>query len=178
VQDEGVTGYAILLHGVNLGKRRVPMAELKALASELGYADPRTYVNSGNLLVTSDRKPAAIAAEFEKQLADRFGFDIGVTLRTIDELRTVVKDNPYPEGDPKQVTVAFAMGTIEAAAADRIAELATDQERFTLHGSEVYIDFAGGLARSKLATKLAQVVGRPATARNIRTVATLAEMGQ
>jgi uncharacterized protein (DUF1697 family) len=173
----GVTGYAILLHGVNLGKRRVPMADLKALAAELGYADPRTYVNSGNLLVRSDRKPAAIAAEFEERLADRFGFEIAVTLRTIEELGTIVKDNPYPEGDPKQVQVVCAMGPIEAAAADRIGELATDQERFTLHGREVYIDFGGGLARSKLAAKLAQAVGRPATSRNIRTIATLAEMG-
>jgi uncharacterized protein (DUF1697 family) len=171
-----VTGYAILLHGVNLGKRRVPMAELKELATDLGYAEPRTYVNSGNLLVGTPKKPERIVAEFEQQLADRFGFPVGVTVRTTAELRTIVEDNPYPEGDPKQVTVGFAMDRIEAAAAERMAAWATDRERFSLHGREVYVDFAGGLARSKLATRLAEAVGRPITARNIRTVAALAGM--
>ncbi len=169
-----MTGYAILLHGVNLGKRRVPMAGLKALATELGYADARTYLASGNLLVGSDHEPGHIVAEFEQQLADRFGFAVTVTVRTVEELRGVVADNPYPDGDPKQVTVGFAMAPLEPAAADRIAALAGAQERFTLHGREIYVDFAGGLARSRLAAGLARAVGQPATARNIRTVAALA----
>jgi uncharacterized protein (DUF1697 family) len=171
-----MTTYAVLLRGINLGKRRIPMPELKALAVDLGYQGVSTYIASGNLILSTDRVPENVAAELDRAVADRYGFDVDCAVRSAAELSAVVEHNPFPDGDPKQVTVGFADGPIDSAASDRLAALATPDERFRIDGSEVYVDFAGGLARSRLATQLGKAVGRPLTARNIRTVQKLCEL--
>jgi len=168
--------YAVLLRGINLGKRRIPMPELKTLATELGHTGVSTYIASGNLILSTDRKPGAVVAELDKVIAERYGFDVDCAIRSAAELAAVVATNPYPDGDPKQVTVGFAATPIAQAATDRMAALATAQERFAIDGREVYVDFAGGLARSKLAAQLGKAVGQPITTRNARTVAKLSEL--
>lgn len=166
----------VLLRGINLGKRRIPMPELKALAIELGHTEVSTYIASGNLILTSDRAPDAVASELDKIIAQRYGFDVDCAIRTAAKMAAVVSTNPYPDGDPKQVTIGFAATPISKAATERMAALATPDERFQIVGRQVYVDFAGGLARSKLATQLGKAVGQPITTRNIRTVQKLAEL--
>lgn len=168
--------YVVLLRGVNLGKRKVPSADLKALATELGHTDVSTYINSGNVICCSTQSAGEIERGFEAALAERFGFDVDVVVRTGDELAAVVAADPYPDGDPKQVQVGFTKAAIDPDAAGRMAVLATPQERFTVAEREVYVDFAGGLASSRLAAGLAKAIGQTTTARNIRTVTKLAEL--
>jgi uncharacterized protein (DUF1697 family) len=168
--------YVVLLRGVNLGKRKVLSAELKEIAAGLGHADVSTYINSGNVLCSSEQSAEEVANGFEQALLERYDFSVDVVVRTAEELASVVAGNPFPDGDPKQVTVGFAQTAIDPAAADRIAALATPQERFRLVGREIYVDFAGGLAKSRLAAGLSKAAGQTATARNIRTVTKLAEL--
>ncbi|MBO0810473.1 MAG: DUF1697 domain-containing protein [Microlunatus sp.] len=173
-----MTTYVVLLRGINLGRRRIPMPELKALAGELGHTDVSTYIASGNLILSSPHKPDAVADELDRVIADRYGFDVDCVIRSAAELARVVATNPFPDGDPKQVTVGFSRQPIEASAAERMAAVATPEERFQIDGREVYVDFAGGLARSRLATTLGRAAGRPITTRNIRTVSKLAELAE
>lgn len=167
-----------LLKGINLGGRKVPMADLRELAASLGLSHPRTYVASGNLVAKSDRPGVEIGRELEIALQDRFSFAIEVMARSADEMARVVAANPYPDGDPKQVVIGFAKTPIAAAAADNVADLAAASERFRIIGSEIIVDFADGQARSKLAARLSQAVGQSVTARNLRTVTKLAEMSE
>lgn len=166
----------VLLRGINLGKRRIPMPELKALATELGHSEVSTYIASGNLILTSERQPDAVVSELDAAIAERYGFDVGCAIRTAAEMAAAVSANPYPDGDPKQVTVGFAATAIPTAAYERMAALATPDERFEIAGREVYVDFAGGLAHSKLATQLGRAVGQSITSRNVRTVQKLCEL--
>jgi len=81
-----------LLRGVNVGgKKKVAMAKLRALTEELGYRDVRTYVNSGNVVFSGRRRSAK---HLESALAEAFGFDVPVVLRTRDELAAVLEANP------------------------------------------------------------------------------------
>lgn len=171
-----MTVYVFLLKGINLGGRKVPMADLKELASAVGLSNPRTYVASGNLVAGSDRPADEIAPELETALEERFGFAIEVMSRTADEMARVAAANPYPDGDPKQVVVGFAGGTIATSAAEQIEALATPNEPFVLSGRELFVHFTDGQARSKLAARLSQAVGQSVTARNLRTVTHLASM--
>ena len=54
-----------LLRAVNVGGRKLPMAELRALCAELGWEDVATYIQSGNVVFTADGKPAALEAALE-----------------------------------------------------------------------------------------------------------------
>jgi uncharacterized protein (DUF1697 family) len=45
--------YIAFLRGINLGKRRLPMSQLKALFEELGFDDVETFIAGGNIVFSS-----------------------------------------------------------------------------------------------------------------------------
>jgi len=169
-----------MLRGINLGpNRRVPMAELRALLSGAGYADVATYVQSGNIVLSSDAAPDAVAAAVGELISERFGFEVPVIARTGEQLAAVLAHDPI-EGaaaDPKRYQVTFLARAPSREAVQRLAGLAGDRERLAVHGRELYSWHPDGIARSKLALRLtAKELGVSATARNWKTVSTLAEM--
>ena len=61
-----------LLRGVNLGpNKRVKMAELREVLTAAGYEDVRTLVNSGNIVLTSRKKPASVEKEVHELIRQR-----------------------------------------------------------------------------------------------------------
>ncbi len=98
-----MTKYLILLRGINVGgKNKVPMAPLRELLEDLGYANVSTYIASGNVMLHSRRAPAAIKRQIERALPDRFRIDsevIAVRVLTHAELRAVVDHKPPGFGE-------------------------------------------------------------------------------
>jgi uncharacterized protein (DUF1697 family) len=175
------TSRILLLRGINLGPhRRVSMPDLRALLSEAGFADVRTYVQSGNVVLSSRAAPAKVGGQAERLIAERFGFEVDVIVRTGDELASVVDRNPLAEAaeDPKRYQVSFLDGEPDPEVVERISGLAVDGERLVTIGRELYTWHPKGVARSKLWAKLAAAggLGVRATARNWTTVCTLHEM--
>jgi uncharacterized protein (DUF1697 family) len=164
--------YIAFLRGINLGPtNKISMPALRAMAAELGYADVATYINSGNLIFTSSKKAAELEREISAAIKERFGTKTDVAVRTPAQLKKVLADNPYPDGSPSQVTVAFLTQAAPPEAKQKVAAIATDAEPFTFAGSEVYVHYSNGLGRSKLAEKFSSIIGVSATVRNINTVA-------
>jgi uncharacterized protein (DUF1697 family) len=170
----------VLLRGINLGpNRRIPMAELRELFTQAGFDDVRTYVQSGNVVLSSDAEPKALERESERLIADRFGFDVDVIARTRGELAAVVKRNPLGDValDPKRYQVSFLASELDAEVVDKLASVAAPTERVVAFGRELYAWHPEGVARSKLWGRLAgSGLGVKATARNWTTVSTLLEM--
>src|ERR1700745_662743 len=76
----------LLLRGINIGpNKRIAMPALRELLSSEGFEDVRTYVQSGNVVLSSDRSPASAGAQAERLIAERFGFEVDVIVRTADE---------------------------------------------------------------------------------------------
>ncbi len=90
--------YVILLRGVNVGGVSVKMAALREALEELGYAEVRTVLASGNALVTSDASAASVKADVEAALRTRFGYDAWVHVLATDALRAVVDAYPFERG--------------------------------------------------------------------------------
>ena len=168
---------AILLRGINIGpNNRIPMAELRALLTQDGFAEVATHLQSGNVVLSSDGPPDAAARRREGLIADRFGLDIRSVVRTHDELETVVHADPLPEAaaDPKRYQVTFLESAPDPGIGARLAAVATPQERFAVIGREIYAWHPEGVARSRLATLLAgRAFKVAATARNWTTVTAL-----
>jgi uncharacterized protein (DUF1697 family) len=167
-----------LLRGINLGaSRKVPMADLRDLATGLGWTQVATHLQSGNLLFRADGSDAELAGTLTSALRARFGIDVDVIVRTGAELRRLVAEHPFADGDPARVVIACCDRPVGAAAAVKLAGLAAANERVQVAGSDIYADFPDGQAGSKLATQLVSAV-KPATgtARNLRTMAKLAEL--
>lgn len=170
----------VLLRGINLGpNKRVPMAELRELFTDAGFTDVSTYVQSGNVVLSSDVAPTELEQQTERLIAERFGFEVPVVSRTRDELAAVVERNPLGDvaEDPKRYQVSFLSAELDDAIVDRLAEAAAPTERFVADGRELYAWHPDGVARSKLWAQLAGTgLGVKATARNWRTVETLLEI--
>jgi uncharacterized protein (DUF1697 family) len=112
-----------LLRAVNLGPRnRVPMPDLRAALEAAGYEDVRTLLASGNVVLTSDKEPDAVAREMERLIASEFGVDTEVIVRSRDELASAVERNPIAEADdqPKRCQVSFLSGEPDASAVERL----------------------------------------------------------
>jgi uncharacterized protein (DUF1697 family) len=166
-----VATYVAFLRGVNLGPtNKISMPALRAMAEDLGYADVATYINSGNLILSSAKKADTVEREISKTIKDTFGRPIDVTVRTPAQLKKILAENPYPDGNPSQVTVAFLTKAPAKEAKDKVAAVAKDYEPFTIAGQQVYVNYSQGIGRSKLAEKFSDIIGVSSTVRNIRTV--------
>jgi uncharacterized protein (DUF1697 family) len=148
------------------------MARLRALMEELGHRDVRTYVNSGNVVFSGRRRSER---QLEAALAETFGFDVPVVLRSRDELADIVRANPLREiaTDPAKHLVVFCA----ADAATDLDPADFAPETFRVRGREVYLWAPGGIGTSPLAKALAnKSLGDKSTARNWRTVEKLLEL--
>ena len=170
----------VLLRGINLGPRnRVPMAELREVLAGAGFDDVATYLQSGNVVLTSGGKPDALARKCERLIADSFGLDIAVVVRTRNELARIVEHNPLGDvaKNPKRYQVSFLSAKLPKKKVDELAALAVKSERLVASGRELYAWHPDGVARSKLWAALAgRNLGVTATARNWTTVTSLLEM--
>jgi uncharacterized protein (DUF1697 family) len=130
-----MTAYAAFLRGVNLGKRTVKSADLKAALENIGLAKVRTLIASGNVLFeTRAADRTKLRSTLEKTLEAAFGFNIGVVLRSLDEIRAMIASNPFAGVDPntdcnfhvlmfaepmeKKITIAPVAGDYETARID------------------------------------------------------------
>ncbi|MGI8507192.1 MAG: DUF1697 domain-containing protein [Solirubrobacteraceae bacterium] len=170
----------VLLRGINLGStRRVAMPALRELLTGAGYEDVRTYVQSGNVVLSSDAPPRELERDCAKLISAGFGFEVPVAVRTRDELAEVVKRNPLAKvaTEPKRYQVSFLSEELDAKTVTKLQELAAEPERLVVIGREAYAWHPEGVARSKLWNKLAgKGLGVSATARNWTTVSTLLAM--
>jgi uncharacterized protein (DUF1697 family) len=172
--------HIVLLRGINIGSRnRVAMPKLRDALAEAGFADVRTYVQSGNVVLSSAQKTDAVARKVRRVMADEFGLDVAVVTRTRAQLARVVERNPLVRvaKDPKRYQVSFLDAKPSRAVVRRIEEAADPKERVVVDGREVYAWHPDTIARSKLWALLAgQDLGVTATARNWTTVQKLLEL--
>jgi len=172
--------YIVFLRGINLaGKRRVPMAELRAVLADAGYEDVATLLQSGNVVLTSGVDPKALEHEVASKLQDAFGFRIGVVARTRDELADVIAADPFGDeaDDPARYQVSFLSEEPDPQAAQELEAGKVAPERVVVSGREVYAWHPGGVGRSDLAKLItADRLGVEVTARNWRTITKLLEL--
>jgi uncharacterized protein (DUF1697 family) len=173
--------WIVLLRGVNVGgANRLTMADLRELVTTLGHTGVSTYIQSGNIVMTSARLDrATLATEICDGIESTFGPKVSAVLRTPEELRAALAANPFSaEADGgTRVLITFLS---DAPAPDDIARLEPQRflpDRFELLGSELYNFYPNGAGRSKMTLdyfeKRLRVRG---TARNLNTVVKLIEL--
>ncbi len=172
------TTYAFLLRGINVGGRKLPMADLRRILTELGHVDAKTYLASGQGIASTDRDPDDVARELEARLADEIGLKTDVVLRSGPELAAILAANPFPGADEagNRHAVVFLS---EVADATRVAKLEAGDwgdDEWVARDRELYLHLPNGFADSKLALAVLKLPKTLATARNWNTVRKLAEL--
>ena len=152
------------------------MPELRSALEQAGFGEVPTYLQSGNVVIESRAKAESVRRKVEGVIAEGFGLEIAVVVRTKAELTAVVRRNPLEKiaTDPKRHQVTFLSEKLAARAVRELEEAAAADERFVVAGREVYAWHPSGVARSKLwATLAGKRLGVTATSRNWTTVEAL-----
>jgi uncharacterized protein (DUF1697 family) len=170
-RDDDMTRFIALLRAVNVGGTgKLPMSELKALCEKAGFKTVKTYIASGNVVFQSEKTEAQVKKAIEDKLRAYAGKPVGALVRTAAEMADVLQRNPFPEA-PRNCTVAIFLD--EPPPADALATIAGQKdEKIQLGRREIYVWYGAGLGQSKLKIPAAKT----GTARNVNTVAKLAEM--
>lgn len=92
-----MTRFVSLLRGINVGGHQsVRMDALNELHASLGLQEVQTYIQSGNVVFSSDDADGAeIQKHIEDGFAQKFGFQVKVMIRTADEFNTMIENNPF-----------------------------------------------------------------------------------
>jgi uncharacterized protein (DUF1697 family) len=170
-----MTAYVALLRGVNLlGVSTIKMADLKAIAEELGLQSSRTYIASGNLLFASDLSEEELRLLLDQRLEKHLGRPVRVMVRTATQMTEAHHANPFPEAAGNN-TLAFFMNGPPPADLLATVRNQADDERIAAGVREVYVAYGErGIGKSRLRIPAAEA----GTARNMNTVAKLAELAK
>lgn len=168
-----MTTYIALLRAVNVGGTgKLPMTELRRMCEAAGLTSVQTYIASGNVVFDSARSAAQVKALLEAALLEYAGKPVAVMVRTAAQMRAVLDHNPFPDGAPNRVVAIFLDTVPSADALDRL--FGQKDEQLALGKREIYVHYGAGMGTSKLRIPAAE----SGTARNMNTVARLAELGQ
>ena len=164
-----------VLRAVNLpSHQKVSSAQLKAFATELGFEEAQTLLNSGNLIFHPGKlKPEAIEKRLELESAKRLALPTDYFVRTADDLAELVAANPFPaaaKDDPSHLVVLFMKAPPTAAAVKALQAAVVGRELLEVEGRHVYAHYRDGIGESKLTNKVIEKhLGGACTGRNWNT---------
>jgi len=173
-----------MLRGVNLGPHnRVKMDALRALCESLKLEDPRTYVQSGNVIFrTKEKNVLSLAKKIQDAIAREFAFRPAVILRTMTEIKQAIAANPFagrPDIEPGKLLLTFLASEPDRDARTRLDKFKDYPEEIHLTGRELYIYFPNGAGKSKLPwSSVEKLLGTTGTARNWNSVTKMLEIAE
>lgn len=87
--------YIALLRGINIsGKNKIPMVELKRNFEKLGFIEVKTYLNSGNVIFSSEKEDAGFSGQIEIMIKSEFDLDIPVFVISKEQLEDILNNAP------------------------------------------------------------------------------------
>jgi uncharacterized protein (DUF1697 family) len=172
--------YVALLRGINLGSHnKVAMPALRSLVEGLGYDDVTTYIQSGNVVLTSPASAAKVASAIREAIDKEFGLDVAVVVRTRQQLKKVVDGNPFSKKakDAGHLHVVFFADKPKAADVKALTSADWGHDEVAVKGTEAYLHLPNGYGRAKLNNMLVEKqLGVAATTRNWRTTTKLLDL--
>jgi len=168
---------AILLRGVNVGgNNKLPMADLKRILADLGYADVKTLLNSGNaVLFARAGTPAAHAKKLRAAILERTRVDCEVVVKTADEIAATIDEHPLRRhaDDDARLLVTF---TQEPGALAELTPLEAGDwapEASTCNWPAAWTWCANGIIESRVLKAVNKTLGERGTSRNWATLCKL-----
>lgn len=173
-----------LLRAVNLGSRnRVAMSDLREMVEGLGFGEVRTLLQSGNVVFRGGRRSSPqLEQVLERGAREHLGFPIEFFVRTADDWRDVIANNPFPKEaarDPGHLLVMFLKQVPSRAQVEALQKRITGREVVRAHGRQAYFVYPDGVGRSKLTNAVIEpTIATRGTARNWNTVLKLAALAE
>lgn len=179
--------YVALLRGINVGKKRIKMADLIVIFESLGLTAVQTYIQSGNVIFNSELDEATLTELISKKISAHYGFDVPVILRSSSEFQKVLLNCPFSKDEIENAIALGAVGSYEAAYVSFLPHEITEQDFSNLtkyiekdnlcafYGREVYLLLSESIRTAKVAINLKRL-GTEGTVRNFNTIKKIGEM--
>ena len=174
--------YVAFLRGINVGgKNIIKMADLKQMFAILGINDVSTYIQSGNVIFSSDDDEASLISQIELAIQQTFNLSISVVLRTLDDLEHIIENNPFTgivhtnrisEIDNFYI---FLFSRILSTSDIEYISLYKGVDNCTVVGGDMYVLFNSSIRNSKIANALPKIKVS-VTSRNMKTIIKIVEI--
>lgn len=179
-----MTTYVALIRGINVGGHKlVAMADLRNFLTQLGFIEPRSLLQSGNLVFRSKRpNQRALERSLEAEAGKRLALEADFFVRTAREWNTIVANNPFPEEaqrDPSHLVVLFLKDAPDAGDVKALRAAITGPEVVRADRKQAYVYYPAGIGRSRLTnTLIEKKLGTRATGRNWNTILKLGSLAE
>lgn len=174
--------YVVLLRGINVGgKNKIPMAELRACLTEIGFSDVSTYIASGNVILKSDQQPSEIKAHIEEALPQHFSLDdfVKVAVLSDHQLRAVITNKPQGFGEQPDTYHSDAIFLIGITAEEALPVFSPREGVDRIWGGDGVI-YSERLSAQRTKSRLNKISSSPAykamTIRNWNTTTALLKL--
>ena len=177
-----MTKHLALLRGINVsGHNMIKMEALKNMLENMGYSDVVTYIQSGNVFVTTDEESgSAVGFAIKQEIYKVFGHDVPVIVVTKNDLELCFKNNPFlkeKEVDTKKLYVAFISKELPSSAINELKISQFKPDEAVIDGNRIFIKYDIGAGKTRLDQKyIEKKLNVVATMRNWNSVSKLLEM--
>lgn len=170
--------WACLLRAVNVGgQRKLKMTELQDLCTSLGCTEVVTYMQSGNVVLSSKQSQSRIGPALSAAISQEMGYsDVDVLVWSAAELAVLIRDNPFlaTPGDASGMHVTFLSKNAKASQINALGPESYLPDRFAAGRNAVYVHCPNGYGRTKLNNSFFErKLNVAATTRNWQTVKNL-----
>jgi uncharacterized protein (DUF1697 family) len=175
-----MTIYISMIRGINVGGKSVKMADLRDVYLSLDLENVKTYIQSGNVVFKSENEdPKTLSKKIQQKILDTIGYDIKVVIRTIDELKNIIKSYPFEIEEEKHVYITFLSDTPDLSQDLNLKNWIRESEKFIISSSEIYLYLPHGYGRTKLNNNFFEKkLKLDATTRNWKTVNKLCQIAE
>ncbi len=163
--------HVAFLRGINVSAQKlIKMELLKGIFNDNGYADVVTYIQSGNVIFKTKGKPEKIRTDIEKMLEKALGYKVVTIIRTVDELKEVAANNPFPElNEGEKLYITFLSAIPDADKLETLGRVLADGEKMQVIGREVFF-VSPGYGTTKFSNAyIEKQLKLDATTRNLAT---------
>jgi len=180
-QVNSVVTYIALLRGINVGgNNKIDMKQLKIAFDDYGFSQVRNYINSGNVVFSSDKDAAQVQGDCETLIFERFNLKISVAILTAGELADALNHAPGWWGKMPDIrhNAIFVIPptTVEEVCAD-VGEIKPEYEKYTCYGKLIFWSApTETFSRTRWGTVSKREIYQKITVRNSNTVYKLAEL--
>ena len=172
--------YIAMLRGINVsGQKKIKMADFKKHLQQLNFKDVQTYIQSGNAVFKNKKStPKALEEKIAKKILDEYGFEVSVIVKNPEELRNVLKNNPFvKDKDLNRLYVTFLSDEPKQDNLKKLKGIDQGPEEYVLKGKIIYGYAPHGYGKAKMSNNFFEnKLKVTATTRNWKTVNKLADM--
>lgn len=175
--------YISILRGINVsGQKKILMSDLKALYEDLKFKDVITYIQSGNVIFKTAEKLSDknLSEKIEKAIFKKYNFLVPVIIRRINEIKNVIKANPFLKNkniNTEKLHVTFLAEAPEKIYLEAIKKYDFTPDEYIISGTAIFLHIPESYGNTKLSNNFFESKLKvSATTRNWKTINKLAEL--